>query len=594
MKSLRSKIISMCWLLIGSSVVGTGIYVAILLKSSYVDSLTGRLVKEAKLIAEMIPWQEYKLHPKKFQTQSERYRKILTARVTFIDANGHVLGDSGEEDIPKGKTGKANSKNYTEVKAALQNKESTFERRDDDIYVAHSVVRDKKVVGVVQLAIDLDDVNRSMHEVWISLIGGLIISFALAGFASSRIAKSVSKPLEEMTQVAVDIAKKGWHNRVRAEGSSEVIRLGQAINRMAYSLQRQMERVRKNKRRLLSVIESMESGLLMINAEGKINLANRAFEQMFGLPASDLIGSLYKEVLSSYDLSSYINEVAEKGIKLRQELHIYYPEERILDASFTPMWMETSGCGVVIVFHDLTAIRRLEQLRKDFVANVSHELKTPITSIRGFSETLLDGAHQDPEICREFLQIILDESIRLQRLISDLLDLSRIESKRVNIIKKSVSIQSLVHSVVKTLEDQIRNKEMELTIQISSDFQVQVDPDSFQQILINLLTNAINYTGVGGKISLMAVDRKEEWKLQIKDTGIGIPKEDLPRIFERFYRVDKARARASGGTGLGLAIVKHLVEIHDGKIQVDSEVGKGTNFTLTFPHQSNLTSEVTK
>ncbi|SFI82184.1 two-component system histidine kinase PnpS [Thermoflavimicrobium dichotomicum] len=590
MRSLRSKIISMCWLLIGCSVVGTGIYVAILLKSSYIDSLTNRLVKEAQLIAKLIPWEEYEKNLNQFQVQSELYKKSLDARVTLIDAQGRVVGESGDDEVPKGKKG--NLQKVSEVSDALKKKGKTLvERRDDDIYVAQPIIRDGQVLGVVRLAIDLDDVNQSMKEVWISLIGGLAISLVLAGFASSRIAKSVSRPLEEMTQVAVDIAKKGWHHRVRPEGSAEVVRLGQAINRMAYSLQRQMEKVRKNKRRLLSVIESMESGLLMIDAEGKINLANRAFEIMFGLPAADLIGSSYKDLSSTYDLSSFISEVAEKGIKLRRQLHLYYPEERILEASFTPMWMETSGCGVVAVFHDLTAIRRLEQLRKDFVANVSHELKTPITSIRGFAETLLDGAHQDPAVCREFLEIILDESIRLQRLISDLLDLSRIESKKLHLNKKWVSVQSLIQSVIKTMEDQIREKEMTLDLNIPEDFQIEVDPDRFRQIFINLLSNAITYTSPGGKVMVAAWNKQDHWVLKVADTGIGIPPEDLPRIFERFYRVDKARARASGGTGLGLAIVKHLVEVHDGKIHVESEVGKGTTFTLTFERKQPETEE---
>lgn len=580
MKSLRSKILYMSWILIGCSVLGMGIYVSILLKTSYLDSLTNRLQKEVHLLAETIPWEEYMKNKQAFQTQAIHYKELLGTRVTFIDQNGRVLADSGDIEEPL-KVNQDLTK-LGEVRKFLTSGKQSTQRRNDDIYVSYPVERQNKPVGMIRLAVDLDDINRSMEEIWISLIAGLLISLLLAGFASSRIAKGVSEPLEEMTQTAVDIAKKGWHYRVRAEGSSEIVRLGQAINRMAYHLQRQMEKVRKNKRRLLSVIESMESGLLMINAEGKISLVNKSFERMFGVPAADLIGTSYEDFSNTYDLPSIISEVAEKGVKFGQEIHLYYPEERILEASFTPMYMESNGCGVVAVFHDLTEIRRLEQLRKDFVANVSHELKTPITSIRGFAETLLDGADQDPEINREFLQIILDESIRLQQLVSDLLELSRIESKKQVIHGKRASIYSLISSVVKTLEEQAKEKEIEIWINIPEDFDVKVDHDRFKQILINLLANAINYTPTGGKVTIEAEDSSDFWKLQVKDTGIGIPPEDLPRIFERFYRVDKARSRFSGGTGLGLAIVKHLVEVHKGKIDVESTVGEGTNFILTF------------
>ncbi|MGA9172993.1 MAG: ATP-binding protein, partial [Thermoactinomyces sp.] len=356
-----------------------------------------------------------------------------------------------------------------------------------------------------------------------------------------------------------------------------------AINRMSHSLQKQMETIRKSERRLNSVIESMESGLIMVDPTGKVSLANRAFERMFSMPAADLIGHSYKKLSYPYDLSALITECAETGLRLRKEIHLYYPEERMLQAHLTPMWVEKNGVGVVVVFHDLTAIRRLEQLRKDFVANVSHELKTPITSIRGFAETLLDGAMNDRKTCEEFLQIIHEESLRLQRLIRDLLDLSRIESKQVHLKTEEISVESLIHSAQKMVKDQVHMKGQTLTVDIPEPFSVEVDPDRFRQILLNLLTNAIHYTPAGGNITVAARRRESDWQLIVKDSGIGIPEKDLPRIFERFYRVDKARARNSGGTGLGLAIVKHLVEVHQGEIQVESKVGQGTSFILTFP-----------
>jgi two-component system phosphate regulon sensor histidine kinase PhoR len=577
MRSLRAKITGSFLLLIGCSVLGTGIFVALLLKSSYLDSLTGRLTKEGKMIAETIEWEKSLKDPRKFQRQANIYGQTLGARVTFFDAEGVVLGDSAE-----GK--KLIGKSFPEVKRDLinLNGEPTV-IQNDLLHATLPVVRNGKVLGAIRVSMDLEEVNQSLEKVWLSLAGGLIIAYSLAAFFSSRIAGGVTRPLEEITQVAVDIAQKRIHKRVQQTGNDEIARLGQAINRMAHSLQKQMETIRKSERRLGSIIESMESGLIMVDSTGRVSLANRAFERMFGVPAADIIGVSYKRLTYPYDLTALITECAESGSRIRKEIHLFYPEERMLEANLAPMWVEKNGVGVVIVFHDLTAIRRLEQLRRDFVANVSHELKTPITSILGFAETLLDGALNDPDTCREFLKIIHDESLRLQRLIGDLLDLARIESKKLQLNLKSVSVDSLIQSAVKTIEDQIRAKGQRLEVRIAESFEIEVDPDRFRQIILNLLSNAMTYTPQGGSITLEVSREQHRFVLQVSDTGVGIPPEDLPRIFERFYRVDKARSRDSGGTGLGLAIVKHLVEVHHGEIEVQSKVGKGTIFTLSFP-----------
>ncbi|MBH8597573.1 MULTISPECIES: two-component system histidine kinase PnpS [unclassified Thermoactinomyces] len=571
MKTLKAKITWSFLLLIGCSVLGTGIFVALLLQTSYLDSLSGRLQKEGKMLAETTRWDS----DRSLQHQAQVYAQTLDVRVTFFDRNGRVLGDSEGKSF--------DGKEFTEVAEALKNHIPDPTIRNDFLHAALPVERNGHIVGAVRLSLDIREVNRSLHQVWFSLALGLLFAYALAAFFSSRIASGVTRPLEEITQVARDIAEKRFYRRVQQEGRDEVAHLGQAINRMARSLQKQMETIRKSERRLNSVIESMESGLIMVDPTGNVSLANRAFERMFSMPASDLIGQSYKKLSYPYDLSELITECAESGIRLRKEIHLYYPEERMLLAHLTPMWVEKNGVGVVVVFHDLTAIRRLEQLRRDFVANVSHELKTPITSIRGFAETLLDGAMHDRETCQEFLQIIHEESLRLQRLIGDLLDLSRIESKQFHLKTEIVPVDTLIYSAQKMVRDQLKAKDQNLTIEIDELFEVEVDPDRFRQIILNLLTNAIHYTPAGGHITVVARRRKSDWQLIIGDSGIGIPESDLPRIFERFYRVDKARARNSGGTGLGLAIVKHLVEVHHGKIQVESKVGEGTSFILTFP-----------
>ncbi|KPC73790.1 two-component system histidine kinase PnpS [Laceyella sacchari] len=577
MRSLRARITWSFLLLIGCSVLGTGIFVALLLRSSYIDSLTTRLETEGRMLAETITWTDSHSSRRQFQQVAEVYGKALDAQITIFDKNGRVLGDSsGDLSL--------NYKAYPEVESALQKKKKDpTVIRDNFLHAALPVERDGDVVGAIRISLEIQEVNQSLEKVWVSLALGLMIAYGLAGFFSSRIASSVTSPLEEITQVARDIAQKKFHRRVQQTGNDEVAQLGQAINRMAHSLQKQMETIRKSERRLHSIIESLESGLIMIDPTGKVSLVNRSFERLFGVPAQDIIGRSYTKLTYPYDLTDWITECAESGERMRHEIQIYFPEERMLEANLAPMWVERNGVGVVVVLHDLTAIRRLEQLRKDFVANVSHELKTPITSIRGFSETLLDGAMGDPDTCREFLQIINEESLRLQRLIGELLDLSKIESKQINLKRERIRIDQMVQSVMKTMEERFRAKQQAWSVKIAEPFEVEVDKDRFRQILLNLLSNASNYTPPGGRITVEVEKSDESWLCKVSDTGIGIPKEDLPRVFERFYRVDKARARDSGGTGLGLAIVKHLVEAHQGEIEVTSQIGQGTTFTLSFP-----------
>lgn len=575
MKTLHAQIKSMFLLWIGLSVLVSGLFVTWLLENSYWDSLMDRAAKEGALTASAM---EEKLPTDAVQDLADRFGQTLDARVIMVNREGKLLGDS-QKNAGDG----ADLIRYPEVRRAVDSpdKPITFVR-DGHIYVAAPVAPGSEV-GVVLIVYDPDKEKTSLRQVGYSLVGGLAVAYILAAFASSRLANRLTLPLAEITQVAVDIAQKQFRRRVKVKGRDEIARLGEAINRMAKSLQNQMEALHQSEQRLASVIDTMDSGLLLVDADGKVNLANRAFEDMIGVQAPKIMGKSYTQLTYPYELTTLIARCRETGDRIREELHLYYPEERILSAHFAPMKGEKKAEGVVGVFHDITAIRRLEKMRSEFVANVSHELKTPITSLRGFAETLLDGAMHDPETCREFLQIIHDESLRLQRLVSDILDLSRIESKQLKLKGEKVPIDQIIESAIKTVEEQIRKRGISLDVLLPESFTVYIDKDRFRQIILNLLTNAMAYTPEGGRITVEARQEADRWWIRVADTGIGIPEEDLPRIFERFYRVDKARSRESGGTGLGLAIVKHLVEVHRGEIQVNSRVGEGTEFKLIFP-----------
>ncbi|HEY8342717.1 MAG TPA: ATP-binding protein [Calditerricola sp.] len=361
--------------------------------------------------------------------------------------------------------------------------------------------------------------------------------------------------------------------------------LVRAFFRVTEGLGEQILNLEENAARLSGVLEQMASGVLVVDADGRVVLVNRAFEQLNGVSRDRVIGRSYKEAVRSMDLARIVERVFRRRESARDELHWTFPRERILDVHAVPFRSGTTGSlvGVVAVLHDITEIRRLEQVRREFVANVSHELKTPVTSLKGFAETLLDGAMYDEKTCRAFLHIIYEESKRLSRLIQDLLQLVQIENRQITLRKGLLSARDEVADVVRLVAHTAEAKRQTVENRVPEDLRVYADRDRLRQILLNLLNNAIAYTPPGGRITLTGGEDADSSWLTVRDTGSGIPREHLDRIFERFYRVDKDRSRRSGGTGLGLAIVKHLVEAHGGRIEVKSKPGKGSAFTVHLP-----------
>jgi two-component system phosphate regulon sensor histidine kinase PhoR len=434
-------------------------------------------------------------------------------------------------------------------------------------------------------------VEAKVRQLWMLLLGGLLVLFIIAGIISFRIAHNLTRPLEKITRVAHQISNMNYRSRVNIRNRDEIGQLGQAINTMADSLQLQVNRILEDEGRLKSVLENMMSGVVMIDSEERIVLLNRSAEEFFGFSSEELLGKPYDQAKQQFEFTQMIGECFESHEHIRDEIIFYFPEERILEVNLSPMsHVDGEWAGVLIVLHDITAMRRLERMRSEFVANVSHELKTPIAAVKGFAETLLAGALNDKETAKSFLQIIFDESERLNRLIGDILELSKIESKRIPMHFSPVEMKSFAARQLHMLKAEADKKRIELSMQVDDDIYIEADEDRLRQIVINLLSNGINYTPEGGKVKVQVepiavhpdVDY-ERVRIVISDTGMGIPKKDLPRIFERFYRVDKARSRSSGGTGLGLSIVKHLVELHKGTISVESEVGIGSRFTIELP-----------
>lgn len=356
------------------------------------------------------------------------------------------------------------------------------------------------------------------------------------------------------------------------------------ISERIEQLHNKLKRETEERQGVVSILFSMVEGVVATDSTGRISFINPAAERIFKLEPRSALGKYPREVWREFELAELFHQVFVSGKPQSRELKLEPPNKRYLKLEVSPIRLteDDEAQGVLAMVRDLTRLRRLERLRTDFVANVSHELRTPITSIKGFVETLLDGGLENKEAARRFLTIIYQETDRLNRLISDLLDLSRLESGQTEVKRTKCFLAPLVEEVRQTLQGRLGEKNLSFSVELGPSA-VWVDEDQVREVLLNLIDNAIKYTPPEGSIKVTEKDRGDFKEFLICDTGMGIPKESIPRLFERFYRVDKARSREMGGTGLGLSIVKHIVERHGGKVWVESELGKGSCFHFTLP-----------
>lgn len=446
------------------------------------------------------------------------------------------------------------------------------------------------VLGILLLVIISGVILSQVVDNFFVLLAVLIIEYILLIVMLLHVFDRYVKPIEKATNTVDKLVKGNYRARIHHPMSGHVGDLFGKINALARNLSELTIHEQIQSEQFSTVIDNSESGLVLIDEKGYIHLVNRKFISMFGHNPHDYIGYLYYDVLANETIHQTVQEtfLYEKNVK---RLFTLYKEtdKFFLEIVGAPIFNERNMLrGAVLVLYDITELKKLEMMRKDFVANVSHELKTPITSIKGFAETLLDDEIDDESTQKQFLNIIYEESKRIQILVEDLLVLSKLEKDEFQLGFTEVQTDKLQKEVIPLLKHQALEKGIDLTTNILSDTQFMADKDRVKQVIINLLTNAINYTPEGGKISLIIDETDDFVCIQVSDTGIGIENEALPRIFERFYRVDKARSRNTGGTGLGLAIVKHIVEVHDGKITVDSELNKGTTFSVYFPKERSL------
>jgi two-component system phosphate regulon sensor histidine kinase PhoR len=518
------------------------------------------------------------------------------ARVTLIAPDGAVVADSlvSPRDLPTVE----NHAQRPEVAAALAGRVGRATRRSatvdiPSLYVAVPVDVEGKTRGVVRLALPLGEVSSSFTPIHRVLLVGALVALAVAAGIGIFVAGRVTRPIVEMEAIARQMAQGQFDRRVPIRSPDETGALGHALNAMAAGLVARIGEVEQERAKVTAILDAMVEGVIAVDGHDRVLTMNERARAMFGLPTRSE-GQPFMEVVRNADLHTILrsSRVTEARAVSHREVRLLTPAPRTVEVNAVPLVLtgEEPGVGVVVVLYDVTALRRLEQVRTEFVANVSHELRTPLTAIQGYLETLLGGALEEPEHARRFLEIAFRHTERLGRLVNDLTDLSNIELNKVKLTLEPIALDEVVDSVLAIVQPKAHARDVTLTADVARDLPpVHADHDRLAQILINLVDNAVKYTPAGGRVTVRATAEAGGSLLtvEVADTGIGIPAADLPRITERFYRVDKARSRELGGTGLGLAIVKHLVIAHGGELTIDSTAGQGTTVRFTLPRSAS-------
>ena len=521
------------------------------------------------------------------------------ARVTVIDSAGRVLEDSAHDPESM-----ENHSNRPEIQSAFATGQGDSVRHSKtlDLDLVYSAVRYQPPSGppvVIRMALPLSQIDSSLIDLRERLLLASLIILLLGGGASLGFSRMFAARVERLKDFSRRVAEGDFRPLATERPRDELADLAAALNETAQRMDATIHSLRDERNQSSAILRSMVEGVAVIDAHERLVFCNRAFLEILNADSASSQGRAVIEVVRNSELLGLIRRalLGEEG--LQTDIAMGFIQQRNFSVTAAPVKalevdnatasanaapVNVKPSGAVVVLHDVTELRRLERVRQDFVANVSHEFKTPLTAIRGFAETLLSGALNDPKNNRRFLEIIRDHSARLDRLTDDLLKLARIEAGKLELEFFPVGLVELIEGCAEMTLLKASRKQIALAIEIPPELPaLRGDASLLREVLQNLLDNAIQYTIAGGRISVTASASARDAVISVTDTGIGIPLADQERIFERFYRVDAARSREAGGTGLGLSIAKHIVEAHGGRLSVESEVGRGSQFFFSIP-----------
>jgi two-component system phosphate regulon sensor histidine kinase PhoR len=572
------KLLSIAFLLIAVTLVVVDFHLTRYIAHREVQTVEQRLEAEGRILqteAANVP-------PSQLEDWARQAAERSRARITIVDPKGVALADSHHDPETM-----ENHATRPEIVAAYRDGMGSSTRHSvtinqDLCYLALRLSYQNEPGYILRLAVPLGDVDSSVAAVrwrilWASFYAALV-ALIFAYFFS----QSFTQRIARLRAFAEGLVAAHFSQAPLPAADDELGALGRSLSTTATQLRDLMDRLSVESAQREAILSSMVEGVLAVDSNLRITFANASFLRAVGASNPIAAGMPVVELVRTPELRGVLTRVLTTGESVKRRMQVP-AADRTFEVQAAPLTSGTAR-GAIAILHDITDLERLERIRRDFVANVSHELRTPLTAIRGYAETLLEGALEDQENNRRFLEIIKAHAIRLNNISSDLLTLSELEAGKARSEPESVSVREAVESALRALEAEARVRGVSLISERMEDAQVLGDRLQFEQSLVNLLDNAVKFNRPGGEARIVVTHTSDgRVRITLTDTGIGIPHDDLPRIFERFYRVDKARSREVGGTGLGLSIVKHIIERMNGTISVESQLGKGSTFTLLLP-----------
>ncbi len=544
--------------------------------------LTGKIESELLTYAELIDLSS----AQEMSGQLRQIAAISGARVTLVDAQGKVFADSGKEIAQL-----ENHFSRPEIQEArLRGKGKSIRFSQtlgvDMLYVAVPIRIDSKITGYVRLARPLHEVQSLAENVYrkilLTIFMVAIISLLVALYISYRLAA----PIRAMERFTERLRQGEPSGNMILHTSDETKKLADNINYLVEELQNKIRQANEEKSKLMTALTSINEGVLILNHEERIEFISSSLANLLAEQYGDIAGKTLMESFRNIDLQKAFRIFQQSREMVSGEITLGNVDPVIMRVSLSEVHGYPGEEKVMVVFHDVTRLKKLERIRTDFVANVTHEIRTPLTAIIGYLETLQAGAVQNTEDAKRFIDIMIKQAQRLNRLVEDLMTISKIELGEMKFLFEEVDLPDVLCSVIPLLEPKAAVKKIRIENHVPEEMpQVRADRDRLSQVFVNILDNAVKFTSEGGLIAIDVLEQEERLVVTITDTGAGIPREEIQRLGERFYRVDKTRSRDLGGTGLGLSIVKHLMLAHGGKMEIESQLGRGTKVSLFFPIQ---------